>query len=120
MTTDTQCRAITLKGVRCSKKAATAGFCSQHFPSPKKSTLLEKAKTAGEVVTTATGVIELIKTAFELWQALPFGSGPDMPDAYDYLANEFGPSWGASLVTTARRVSTGRKLLTYTISPNMN
>lgn len=92
MTTDTQCRAITRKGLRCSKKAATAGFCSLHFPTPEKSTLLESAKTAGEIVTLATGIIEFIKIVIELWRSIPFGPGPEMPDAYDYLVNEFGPS----------------------------
>jgi len=91
MTRDAQCRAVTHAGTRCTRKAATAGFCSLHFPKPKRATLLERAKTAGQVVTTATGVITLIQKAVEMWQSLPFGPGPEMPDAYEYLVGEFGP-----------------------------
>ena len=93
MPTEIQCRAVTRVGTRCTRKASTAGFCFAHFPKPKKATLLERAKTAGQVVTTATGVITLVQKAVELWQSLPFGPGPVMTDSYEYLVNEFGPSW---------------------------
>lgn len=93
MTRDNNCKAMTRNETRCTRKAATAGFCATHFPKPKKSSLLERAKTVGQVVTTAAGVITLIQKAVELWQSLPFGDGPSMPDAYEYLANEFGPSY---------------------------
>ena len=93
MTTNAQCKAVTRAGTRCTRKATTAGFCATHFPKPKKASLLERAKTVGQVVTTAAGVITLIQKAVELWQSLPFGPGPAMPDAYVYLANEFGPSY---------------------------
>jgi hypothetical protein len=79
--------------MRCTRKAVTAGFCTAHFPKPKKSPLIERAKTVGQVVTTAAGVITLIQKAVELWQSLPFGPGPEMPDAYEYLVNEFGPTY---------------------------
>lgn len=93
MSSTAQCKAFTRAGTRCTRAAKTAGFCAVHFPKATKSTLLERAKTVGQVVTTATGVITLIQKAVELWQSLPFGPGPDMPDAYEYLANEFGPSY---------------------------
>lgn len=79
--------------MRCSRKAKTAGFCAIHFPKPQKSPLIERAKAIGQVVTTAAGVITLIQKAVELWQSLPFGPGPEMPDAYEYLVNEFGPTY---------------------------
>lgn len=93
MPIENQCRAVTRAGTRCTRKSNTAGFCTLHFPKPTKVTLLERAKTAGQVVTTAAGVITLIQKAVELWQSLPFGPGPDMTDPYEYLVNEFGPSW---------------------------
>ncbi len=58
-----QCRAVMRSGMRCTRKAATAGFCSAHFPKLKKSPLLERAKTVGQVVMTAAGVITLIQKA---------------------------------------------------------
>ena len=93
MPNENQCRAVTRAGTRCTKNTVTAGFCTQHFPNPTKASLLERAKTAGQVVTTAAGVITLIQKAVELWQSLPFGTGPEMTNPYEYLVNEFGPSW---------------------------
>ena len=93
MVRDTQCRAITRNGLRCKRQSATAGFCKTHFPTTSKSDLLSRAKAVGQVVTTATGIVTLIEKMVELWQSLPFGPGPTMPDAYHYLADEFGPSY---------------------------
>jgi Family of unknown function (DUF5763) len=93
MSANNKCRAVTGGGTRCTRKAVTAGFCTAHFPKPKKASLIERAKTVGQVVTTAAGVITLIQKAVELWQSLPFGPGPEMPGAYEYLANEFGPTY---------------------------
>jgi hypothetical protein len=93
MSINAQCKAITRAGTRCTRKATKAGFCARHFPKPEKATLLDRAKTAGQVVTTAAGVVTLIQKVVELWQSLPFGTGPDMPDAYEHLASEFGPSY---------------------------
>lgn len=94
MASSDQCRAVTKAGTRCTRKVATAGFCTTHFPKPKKAPLIERAKTVGQVVTTATGVITLLQKAVELWQSLPFGPGPEMSEPYHYLVREFGPSWG--------------------------
>jgi hypothetical protein len=74
-----------------------------HFPASKQSSLLEHAKFASQVVTTATGVITLIQKAVELWQSLPFGPGPEMPDAFEYLVDEFGPSWSSPASSYTRR-----------------
>ena len=102
MSTKAQCRAVTRAGVQCTKPATTAGFCSLHFPKPKKVPLIERAKTAGQVVTTAAGVITLLQKAVELWQSINFGPGPAMSDSYEYLAEELGSAWGASTASTYR------------------
>lgn len=96
MGNESQCRAVTRAGTRCTRTAKTAGFCALHFPKTPKPSLLEQAKTAGQIVTTATGVITLIKGVVELWQSLPFGPGPDMPDAWEQLRSELGSAWGSA------------------------
>ena len=93
MVQDTPCRSITRNGQRCKRKATTAGFCGTHLPKPTRLEIVEKLKTAGQVVTTATGVITLIEKVIELWQSIPFGPGPTMPDQYHYLVDEFGPKY---------------------------
>ena len=95
MNNEPQCRAITRAGTRCTRAAKTAGFCTIHFPKTSKPTLLEQTKTVGQIVTTATGVITLIKGVVDLWQSLPFGTGPTMPDAWEQLRNELGSAWGS-------------------------
>ena len=113
MPTQSKCRAVTRSGSRCTRKAVTAGFCSAHFPKPEKTTLLERAKTVGQVVTTAAGVITLIQKSVELWQSLPFGPGSEMTNSYDYLVGEFGPSWG-EMPSTYSPANYGAKSVNWT------
>jgi len=84
---------VTKAGTRCTRKAATEGFCKTHLPKAKTPSLLEHAKTAGQIVTTVTGVITIIEKAVKLWQSLPFGPCPGMSDSYEYLVKEFGAGW---------------------------
>lgn len=96
MSVEPKCKAITRAGSRCSHAAKTAGFCRMHLPKPKKSSLAERAKTVAEVTAAVGGIVGVVEKLVQLWQSLPFGPGPDMPDDYEYLAEEVGPSWGSA------------------------
>jgi hypothetical protein len=88
-----KCKAITKAGTRCRKNAKTAGFCGIHLPKTQDQTLIDKAKTVTEITVAISGIIGIIKALVELWQHLPFGVGPDMPESYERLSEEVGPSW---------------------------
>jgi hypothetical protein len=66
-----------------------------HFPKPKvepkESHLSQRIGLAANVITIAAGSAELIKMLVELWQTIPFGPGPRMPDEYHYLTSKIGP-----------------------------
>lgn len=94
------CRAIKRDGNRCTNRPQIAGFCRVHYPKDPKiarsngrSELLEKLKTAGQLIAVSGGAIKLVESIIELWQVLPFGTGPQMPADYKYLASKVGPSW---------------------------
>lgn len=88
-----QCRAITRSGSRCSRKGKVAGFCGNHLPKPKTASLFQNVKRTGEILAVAGSLIALIEKLVHVWQSLPFGVGPSMPDDYEYLSDLLGPSW---------------------------
>jgi len=88
------CRAVKRDGERCTNKPQIAGFCRVHYPKPEPGTqsrLREGLKTAGQVIAVAGGAVKLIEVIVQLWQSLPFGPGPKMPDDYEYLVGQVGP-----------------------------
>jgi hypothetical protein len=96
MPVESQCKALTRAGARCANTAKTAGFCGVHLPKPKKSSIASTAKTIAEVTAAVGGIVGIVEKLVQLWQSLPFGPGPEMPNDYEYLAEEVGPSWGSS------------------------
>jgi len=97
MAKDYKCRAIKHDGKRCENPEKFAGFCGVHFPKApqrmeRESTLGQKVKLAADTVALAGGTVVLIEAVTKLWQSLPFGLGPRMPEDYDYLSSQIGPS----------------------------
>jgi hypothetical protein len=123
MARDEQCRAVTRGGLRCSNRAKTAGFCGLHLPTARITTSVkEKAKLVTEVAAAAGGIVALIAKIVELWQSLPFGPGPKMPDDYVYLRNALGPIYPSfpdryTRLPRVPRAWTGLSRVAFTMTP---
>jgi hypothetical protein len=96
MLNDNRCRALTTKGERCKKKASYGAYCGYHRAQGRHP-IVDKIKTIGEVAVVATGIVEFVKLVVEVWQSIPFGVGPQMPDAYDALQNDIGLGYPADI-----------------------
>jgi hypothetical protein len=91
-----QCRAVKRDGNRCTNQAKFGGFCGVHLPKERhtNNTLSQTGqgiKTATQIIAVIGGAIKLIEEIVKVWQILPFGTRPQMPCDYYYLANQLGP-----------------------------
>jgi len=71
-----------------------AGLCGVHFPKPEKPSAIDTIKNVAAVAGTVVSVLTILEKLIKLWQQLPFGPGPAMPEDYKYLASVLGSAWG--------------------------
>jgi len=95
MTNETQCRALKRDGTRCTNPSKFGRFCGVHFPGKAddaRSSLSDQIALVADIVTIAAGSIEIVRLILQTWQSLSFGPSPKMPNDYNILARQIGPS----------------------------
>jgi hypothetical protein len=95
MKDETQCRALKRDGRRCTNQSKFGGFCGVHFPGKADGANLsisDQIARVANIVAIAAGSIEIVRAIVQVWQSLPFGSSPKMPNDYNILVAQMGPS----------------------------